>query len=67
MNNTNTYITCTATGDDEDYRNLLEYIKNSTPCADFIYLPPKEGKEMLERQRKCDDCLLYTSPSPRDS
>ena len=52
MSDINTYITCTATDDYEEYSNLLELIEKYTPCDDFIFLPPKEGKEMLGRQWK---------------
>ena len=35
-----------------------------TETVDFLVAHPERLKEV---QRLCKDCLLYTSPSPRDS
>ena len=50
---------------------IPDYIKTAEPCA-FSEDPGRwigwmESEVSQERERRLEDCLLYTSPSPRDS
>ena len=47
---------------DDDYRQLLEDVK----CGTSISTYSQALKGSLNILSICDNCLLYTSPSPRD-
>ena len=52
----------------EDYIRLLAKQQSLSGGTSLIsmYIPPN-GRVSLSKQKLTSDCLLYTSPSPRDS
>ena len=48
------------------YERLLEYVKVKTPSSEENMETPSSSCQFELAERLVGDCLLYTSPSPRD-
>ena len=46
---------------------LLEGLKNESETAGMAVLLENQAKQLIDEASQVGTCLLYTSPSPRDS
>ena len=44
----------------------IRAIRSAYPDVEIHFITRPEWKDYLENNRHIDNCLLYTSPSPRD-
>ena len=62
---TSTIISTVSKGGYREY-HLFPYVRFEVDLSDAHFEAVRLSIVLLQQIRRCEDCLLYTSPSPRD-